>query len=73
MALPLLQIVQNTLTHGTVCTEYLLNTGRRPQTSDRARKPPHNRLGERKERERERSGNKTVPQGGGCEGGKVPS
>lgn len=37
--------VQNTLTHGTVCTEYLLNTGRRPQTSDRARKPPHNQLG----------------------------
>ena len=36
-------------------TEYLLNTGRRPQTSERARKPPQNQVGQ-KEKEKEESG-----------------
>ena len=52
--------VQNTSICQTVCIEHLLNTGKRPQTSERARKPPHNRLGwKKRERERERSGDRT--------------
>ena len=63
--------IQNTSSSGTICTEHLLNTGRRPQTSERARKPPHNQVGEKKKEKEKGVGMGPVPQGGSCEGGKV--
>ena len=49
--------IKNTSTSGMICTEHLLNAGRRPQTSKRARKPPHNWVGQKKkEKERKESG-----------------
>ena len=41
----------NTSTSGAVHTEHLLNASRRPQTSERARKPSQNQVGQ-KEKER---------------------
>ena len=40
--------IENTTACGTVLTEHLLNAGRRPQTSERARKLPHNEVGQEK-------------------------
>ena len=39
--LPLHKYIKNTSTCGTTPTEHLLNTGRRPQTSQKARNSPH--------------------------------
>ena len=40
--------IKNRPTHGMVLREHLLNAGRRPQTSERARKSPHNWVGQKK-------------------------
>ena len=49
--------IKNTPTCGTILTEHLLNTGRRPQTSKRARKSLRNRVGQKKKKkERNRDG-----------------
>ena len=40
--------VQNTTTRGMILQEYLLNTGKRPQTSKRARKSSYNWVGQNK-------------------------
>lgn len=53
-------------TCGTILTEFLLNTGRRPQTSERAIKSPHNQGGQKK-KEGEKDGNGT------CAPGREPS
>ena len=39
---------------GTILTEHLLNVGRGPQTSEMARKSPHDWVGQMKKRESER-------------------
>ena len=69
--------IKNTSTCGTVLTEHLLNAGRRPQTPKRARKSPHNwvgqkKKGKKKKREREK-GIRTgpAPQRRSRERGKV--
>ena len=61
--------IQDTSRCGRILTEYLLNAGTRPQTSERARKSPCNREGQKKKQERNETG--PVPQGGSCERGKV--
>lgn len=40
--------VKNTITRGMILQEYLLNTGKRPQTSKRARKSSYNWVGQKK-------------------------
>ena len=52
------QYINNTSTCRVICTEYVLNTGRRPQTSERARKSPCRWVGQKKN-ERERNCNVT--------------
>ena len=42
--------IKNTSTSRTVCTEHLLNASKRYQTSERARKPPCNWVGQKKKR-----------------------
>ena len=44
--LPPHKYIKNTSTCGTTPTEYLLNTGRRPQTSQKARNSPHTWVGQ---------------------------
>ena len=63
----------NTSTCGTTPTEHLLNTGRRPQTSQKARNSPMY-LGRAKEKRKngdKRIGMGPTPVGGSREGGKV--
>ena len=52
-------------------TEQLLSTDRRLQMSEKTRKPPHNRVGQK---EKEKEGIRTGPasRSGSCEGGKTP-
>lgn len=47
MKLPFSHKCKNTSTCGRILTEYLLNTGRIPQTAERARKSPGNRIGKK--------------------------
>ena len=71
--LPPHKYIKNTSTCGTTPTEYLLNTGRRPQTSQKARKSPCAWV-EQKKKEKNRDkriGMEPAPVGGSCEGGKV--
>ena len=63
--------IRNTSTCGTILTEYLMNTGRRPQTAERARKSPGNQVGKKKMRKESRMG--PAPLGGSYERGKVPA
>ena len=42
--------IKNISTSGTIHTEHLLNTGRRPQPSKRARTLSHNQVGQKKKR-----------------------
>ena len=49
-----------------------MRSDRRPQTSEKTRKPPHNWVG-RKEKETEGIRIGPVCWGGTCEGGKVPT
>ena len=46
--------IKNISTCGMTVIEYLLNAGRRPQTSERMRKSPHN-LVEQKKKEKQKS------------------
>ena len=62
----------NTSTCGTTPTEHLLNAGRRPQTSQKARNSPCTWVGQKKkEKTDKRIGMGPAPLGGSCEGGKV--
>ena len=49
--LPPHKYIKNTSTRGTAPTEHILNAGRRPQTSQRARNSPHTWVG-KKEKEK---------------------
>ena len=71
--LPPHKYIKNTSTSGTAPTEHLLNAGRRPQTSQKARKSPRSWVGQKKkEKNRDkRIGTGPAPMGGSCEGGKV--
>ena len=62
--------INNASTCGTSLTEHLLNSGRRLQTSKRARKSPCNWAGQKKKKS-ERNGMWPAPLGGSCERGKV--
>ena len=46
--LPPHKYIENTSTCGTTPTEHLLNAGRRPQTSQKARNSPHTWVGQKK-------------------------
>ena len=61
---------KNTSTCETTPTEHLLNIGRRPQTSQKARNSPCTWAGQKKNRDK-RIGTGPAPLGGSCEGGKV--
>ena len=65
--------IKNTSTCGTTPTEHLLNAGRRPQTSQKARNSPHTWVGQKKKEKKrdKRIGTGPAPVGGSCEGGKV--
>ena len=58
--------IKNTSTRGTTSTEHLLNAGRRPQISKKARKSPHTWVGQKKK------GDKRVGMGGSWEGERFP-
>ena len=51
--LPPHKYIKNISTHGTTPTEHLLNAGRRPQTSQRARNSPRSWVGQKKEEKTE--------------------
>ena len=63
--------IKNTSTCGTTPTEHLLNTGRRPQISQKARNSPRTWVGQKKKikNRNKRIGMGPVPWGGSCEGG----
>ena len=64
--------IKNTSTCGTTPTEHLLNAGRRPQTSQKARNSPHTWVGQKKkEKTDKRIRTGPAPLGGSCEGRKV--
>ena len=65
--------IRNTSICGTTPTEHLLNDGRRSQTSQKARNPPHTWVGQKKKRKNrdKRIGTGLAPLGGICEGGKL--
>ena len=64
--------IENTSTGGMIHTEQLLHSNIRPQMSKKTRKPPCNWVGQ-KEKEKERIKMGPEPQGGSCEGGKLPT
>ena len=64
--------IKNPSTSRMIHAEQLLNTNRRPQTSKKSSKPPHNWVGQKK-KEKEGIWVGPVFQGGRCEGGKVPA
>ena len=51
--LPPHKYIKNASTCGTTPTEHLLNTGRRPQTSQKARHSPHTWVGQKKKEKTE--------------------
>ena len=64
--------IKNTATCGTTSTEHLLNAGRRPQTSQKARKSPRTWVGQKKKEKTEtKIGMGPAPLGGSCEEGKA--
>ena len=70
--LPSHKYIRTTSTSGTTPTEHLLNTGRRPQTSQKVRNSP-TYLGRAKEKRKNRDkriGMGPAPVGRSCEGGK---
>ena len=72
--LPPHKYVRNTSTCGTTPTEHLLNAGKRPQTSQKARNSPRTWVGQKKKKKKnrdKRTGMGPAPLGGSCEGGKV--
>ena len=67
-----LKYIRNTPTCGTTPTEHLLNAGRRPQTSPKARNSPGTWVGQKKkEKTDKRIRTGPAPVGGSSEGGKV--
>lgn len=46
--------IKNTATCGMILMEHPLNTGRRPQTSERATKSPHNQVRQKKKEKKKR-------------------
>ena len=68
------QYNKNTSISGMIRTEHLLNTGKRPQISERARKPPHNWIGQKKKGKKIKKGTRmgTAPQGGNYKEGNFP-
>ena len=56
--LPSHKYIRNTSTCGTTPTEHLLKAGRRPQTSQKARKSPLTWLGQKKKRKKQRQKNR---------------
>ena len=64
--------IENTSTSGMIHTEQLLSTDRRTQMSEKTRKHPRNWVGQ-KEKEKEGIRTGPAPQGGSCEGEKVPA
>ena len=64
---------RNTSTRGTAPIEDLLNAGRRPQTSQKARNSPRTRVGQKKKEKNidKRIGKGPAPLGGSRERGKV--
>ena len=70
--LPPHKYIRNTSTCGTTSTEHLLNAGRRPQTSQKARNSPSTWGGQRKKKkQRQKIRMGPAPVGGSREGGKV--
>ena len=67
--LPPHKYIRNTSTCGTTPTEHLLNAGRRPQTSQKARNSPRTWVGQKKKRKNrdKRIGMGPAPLGGSCE------
>ena len=64
--------IKNTSTCRTTPTEHLLNPGRRPQTSPKARNSPCTWVGQKKkEKKRTKNRDRPAPLGGSCEGGEV--
>ena len=65
--------VKNASPRGTTPTEHLLNAGRIPQTSQKARKSPSTWVGQKKKDKTETkiTGMGPARLGGSCEGGKV--
>ena len=62
--LPPHKYIRNTTTCGTTPTEHLLNAGRRPQTSQKARNSPGTRVGQKKkETQRQNNRDKTCTSG----------
>ena len=68
--LPPYKYIRNTSTCGTTPTGHLLNVGRRPQTSQKARNSPRRAKEKRNNRDK-RLGMRPALLGGSCEGGKV--
>ena len=70
--LPPHKYIRNISTCGTTPTEHLLNAGRRPQTSQKARNSTCTWVGQKKkEKTDKRIGRGCAHLGGSCEGGKV--
>ena len=70
--LPPHKYIKTTSTCGSTLTEYLLNAGRRPQTSQKARNSQGTWVGQKKKRKTDkRIGTGPAPLGGSCEGGKA--
>ena len=62
--LPLHKYIRNTSTCGTTPTEHLLNAGRRPQTSQKARNSPRTWVGKRKKKkQRQKNRDRTCTSG----------
>ena len=61
--LPLHKYSRNTSTCGTAPTEHLLNAGRRPQTSQKARNSPHTWVGQKKKKQRQKNRDGTCTSG----------
>ena len=56
--LPPHKYIRNTSTRGTTPTEHLLNAGRRPQTSQKARNSPRTWVGQKKQEQKQRQKNR---------------
>ena len=74
--LPLHKYIKNTSACRKAPTEQILNPGRGPQTSKKARKSTHNWVGQKKKRKKKKNREKGIRLGpaplvGSCEGGKV--
>ena len=64
---------KNKSTGGTTLIEYLLNSGRKPQSFEKTRKSPHNRVGQKKKERKKRIRMELAPLEGSFERGNVPA